>query len=464
MRQKKKPVNIPLPFAPEDPGKAPKVPGKSEDLGKAPKAPGKAPGEWADNLPAPTSDEEQQGEEPPENPPGPNPSGIAILDESSAIGDIIVHRAPATTLRDLLERIERKELSVKAAAIISGYSHRQFCRKLSDYRGSGEPGLAHKALGKPSNHKLPQALVDEVVETLESWPPGGTPSLLNEFLKDKKGVFISDETLRQIMIRNGFWSPGERKLLHRSRRPRKPCFGQMLQMDTSEHDWLGEGRSTCLIATVDDATGRLFCRLYEADTTLTNMDLLRRYALKFGLPMSLYVDRASIFSINPRDVHAAKSKYDMTQFERACQELDIEVIHACSPEAKGRVERKFGTLQKHLPFHFQMSQIRSVGAANEYIDNVYLDRHNSKYGKAPLYAMDWHRTAKDLNLDGVLSIQHDRTVNKDHTFKFGGGKYQLHMRQGYPDLAGKKVKVEIRIDGAMKANYKGLYINFSPIK
>jgi hypothetical protein len=376
-------------------------------------------------------------------------------------------RATRIEMADLFKRVENGELTNAAAIRLSGYSPRHFQRKLSAYRLRGEASLVHQAVGKPSNNKLPEELVANVEEILKEWGPGGGPTLFSELLQSEKGISISVESLRQIMIRMGYWEEKQRSKAHKRARERKACYGQMVQMDTSEHAWFGDKFPVCyLISTIDDATGRVFGRFYDADSTLTNMDCILRYLRLFGRPVSLYVDRASHFKVNFAKGKELKPGEDPpeTQLERACRELDIRIIHAHSPQAKGRIERLFKTLQNRLLNVMRIHKRNTIEEANKLLEDGFLQKYSDRFGRPPASSVNLHRTIEGLNVEGILSVQEVRTVNKDHTFKLDGEKYQLHMRAGYPDLSRKKIVIEKRVDGSMKVNYRGLYIHFSTMR
>jgi transposase len=373
-------------------------------------------------------------------------------------------RSKGDELLGFIKKVEEDELPLAGAAKLTGYSTRQFQRIINNYRKSGELLLKHQGTGKPSNHRISDEVRQRIEECLISWPPGGGPTVINEILREQEGIFIATETLRKIMIEKNLWVEGVRKQLHRRTRERRASFGELTQMDTSEHPWFGEGcDKSYLIAMIDDATGTVYARFYDADSTITNMDCLKRYFLLNGRPLSLYVDMASHFRVNEPEGKGGLIRPE-TQIERACRELDIEIIHAHSPEAKGRVERLFRTLQDRLVYRLRFNQIESIEAANKFLDDSFLDKYNGRYAKPAASALNYHRPVDGLNLDGVLSVQDLRVVNKDNTFKYAGRKYQLHPRSDTPNLVRRKIVVENRINGTMRVNFGGVYINFSLLK
>jgi hypothetical protein len=395
------------------------------------------------------------------------PAPVQGMPSDDGLGDHIERkRVSIQEQMDLIKRVNERQLTIESAAKLAGVSIRTFQRKRDSVRDLNEEGLIHKACGKPSNHRVPDEIRARVVELLETWPTGGGPTVIQELLSEQQGINLSVETVRQIMIRLGIWKGGTRSLQHRRTRERRSSFGELVQMDTSEHDWfnLGGDNKAYFIGMIDDATGTVLGHFYDSDSTLTNMDCLKRYCQKYGRPVCIYVDRASHFKYNPQGGKDNLKDLPETQIERACRELAIGVIHAHSPQGKGRVERLFRTLQGRLAYHLNYRRITDIMTANEFLVKVFLDKFNAKFTKHPACAVNLHRTIEGFNLDGILCVNDLRVVNKDHTIKFGGRKYQLHMREGFPDLYRRKVVVETRLDGTLKVKYNSIYINFSAVR
>jgi hypothetical protein len=211
--------------------------------------------------------------------------------------------------------------------------------------------------GRPSNHRKAAKLRRRALLLYRKDYPDFGPTFAAEKLAER-GLEVSPDTLRRWLLAEGLWQPQRRRDSHRSRRPRRSCFGELVQMDTSIHDWTeGRGEDMVLIHMIDDATSRLLARFYDPDTVLNHMDLLLRWLQAFGRPLALYTDRHSIFE--PQDKGQAAPDAE-TQFGRALRELGIELIRAHSPQAKGRVERSFGTAQDRVVKEMRLASVPSI--------------------------------------------------------------------------------------------------------
>jgi hypothetical protein len=232
-------------------------------------------------------------------------------------------------------------------------------------------------------------------------------------------------------------------------------------MDTSIHDWTeGRGEDMVLIDMIDDATSRLLARFYGADTVLNHMDLLWRWLQAFGRPRALYTDRHSIFE--PQDKGQALADAE-TQFGRALRELGIELIRAPSPQAKGRVERSFGTAQDRVVKEMRLAKVKTLVAANALLDGGLLDKHNRMFSVPPRQAGDAHRAVgTGFNVAAILSLQQQRTVTNDYTVRFENRTYQLD-RPIYPGARGGKVVIEVRLEGSMAIRFGKHYLKYHEI-
>jgi hypothetical protein len=268
------------------------------------------------------------------------------------------------------------------------------------------------------------------------------------------------------MIEDGLWEPKEPgKETHRRWRERKAHPGQMAQMDTSEHRWFGPGRdkSYC-IALIDDATSRLYARFYDSDSTLTNMGALRGYMAMYGRPLSLYTDKASHFTDNPpKDARLPwdlAKKEPVTQFQRALEELNITQILAHSPQAKGRVERLFSTLQDRLLHMMKHRDITNNEEANAFLDKKFITFWNGRFARPPANAEDLHRTLDGLDVAAILSERDVRTVTNDYTFQHRNCRYQIEAGDMDSRMRRAKVTIENRLDGSLRVRFNDKYIHF----
>ena len=255
----------------------------------------------------------------------------------------------------------------------------------------------------------------------------------------------------------GLWQRRRRRDGHRSRRQRRACFGELVQIDTSTHDWAeGRGEGMALIHMTDDATSRLLARFYPADTTEAHRDLLGRWLLGHGRPLALYSDRHSIFEAQDKGRAAGEGQ---TQFGRALRELDIELILR-SPQAKGRVERPFGTAQDRWVKEMRLAKVRTIAQANELLGGYLLPQHRERFTVAPASPADAHRALGQAhNLAAILRVQHRRLVSNDYVVRLENRCYQLG-KPVYPGERGGKVVIELRLDGTMAIRFGGRYLNW----
>jgi hypothetical protein len=273
-------------------------------------------------------------------------------------------------------------------------------------------------------------------------------------------LVVCPDTLRRWLIDEGLWQRRRRRDPHRSRRPRRACFGELVQMDASIHDWLeGRGESMVLITMIDATTSYLMARFYPCATVLTHMDLLQRWLRRHGRPVALYTDRHSIFE--PLDKEAALPGA-VTQFGRALGELGIELICAHSPQAKGRVERSFHTAQDRWVKELRLAAVTNLVGANEVLQRLQPE-HNRRFSKSARQARDAHRAlGPGHHLQAILSIQQERVVANDYTVRWHNRFYQL-LKPVYPGERGAKVVIEQRLDGSMEIRFRNNYLKYREI-
>lgn len=365
---------------------------------------------------------------------------------------------------ELMREMQQGRLSQSQAAALLHVSTRQVRRIVRRFEGAGAQGLVHRSRGRPSTRRIPEAVRLEVVAFMheDDFHDYG-PTLLCQTLAEEKALCISRETMRQWMIAEEKWKPRKAKVRHRQWRERKACYGEMVQMDTSIHDWFeGRGEQPVLIALIDDATSRVYCRFSPSDSTATNMTLLRDYTRRHGRPRSLYVDKASHFmttrQASPHEQRAGKEA--QTQIQRALDELDIELITAHSPQAKGRVERLFKTLQDRVVKGMRRARIATLEEANVYLDEVFLPLWEQRFIYAPRESANAHRGRKGFDLNAIFSRQETRCVADDYTFSYYGQRYQLLKASIAPGLRRSRVTIEERLDGTRKIRWRGRYLRW----
>lgn len=317
----------------------------------------------------------------------------------------------------------------KEAAKRLGVSTRQIRNVAHAYRLHGAHGLIHGNRGKASNRKIREASKQSALQWVRKqyWDFG--PTLAHEKLTEDHGFAFSVETLRQWMIEDRVWvSKSKKDKRAFQMRERRSRFGEMIQIDGSPHDWF-EGRvpKCTLIVFIDDATSRLLAlRFFPSETTEAYMTCLKRYLAQYGRPVSFYSDKHSIFRINQED---AASGEHLTQFGRALKTLDIEAIHANSPQAKGRVERANQTLQDRLIKEMRLAGISSMEAGNAFLAS-YMTTHNRKFAVEPASDVDAHRCVlhNQQELACILSIHSKRKLSKNLTLQYNNTLYQVKSK------------------------------------
>jgi hypothetical protein len=294
----------------------------------------------------------------------------------------------------IMAGVAEEELTLVVAAGLMGVCYRQSKRIWRRYQEDGDAGLVHRLRGQASARRKPSELREQVLALCdEPRYEGFGPTLMAEQLLKAKLV-VDHETLRRWRIAKGKHTVRQRKAKHRQWRERKACFGQMVQMDGSHHDWFeGRGPKCVLMVMVDDATNRMYCRFFEEETTRASYDVLEGWVRKHGLPGSLYVDRDSIYRCEGVASIAEQlaGKEPQTQFGRAMEQLGIKLILANSPQAKGRVERMNGTLQDRLVKEMRLLGIKDIEGANRFLDGKYLRAFNRQFARTAAQPLDAHR-------------------------------------------------------------------------
>ena len=367
---------------------------------------------------------------------------------------------------------ERDRLKVMSAVLEGKRTQREAARllKLSDrqvrriqrgLKGEGDGAIVHKLRGRPSNRRIEPAHRARVVEQYKEQFAGFGPTMAAEKLRGQ-GLPVAVRTLREWLVAEGLWQRQRRRDKHRSRRERRPCRGELVQADGSHHDWLeGRGPRMVLLVMIDDATSWVMARFYPAETTEGYMDLLGRYLRRYGRPVALYVDGDSIFRSETR--HPEDPVPILTQFGRALEELQIELIQAGSPQAKGRVERFNGTAQDRLVKELRLAGASTLQEANQVLEDVFLPWFNDHCTVAPQSPNDAHRPLdRSMKLEAILSIQAKRKVANDYTIRLDNRVYQL-LPPPWPGLRGGRVTVERRLDGSLHLRFKDRYLPYEDL-
>jgi len=369
----------------------------------------------------------------------------------------------------VLRKAERKLITQRQAAVELGMTERHVRRLLGKLRREGDRAVIHGLRGKPSNRRLSEAAGAEIVAILSAPVyEGFGPTLAAEYLAKEHGIEVGRETLRGLMIRAKLWRAKPRKpeKVH-VWRPRRSRFGELVQWDTSTHDWLeGRGPQIKLIRMIDDATSRTLLRFVERDSSEENLAMLGRWLQRWGRMVGCYTDQASLFQT------ATKSRRDRpgerleahelppTQIGRALRELQIAWIPAHSPQAKGRVERGFGTDQDRLVKGLRVAGVRTLEEANAYLEQEYLPWWEEHCTVKPAHPDDAHRSLEGYDLESILSLVEERTVGHDYTVRYRRGIYQIDRREIVPGLRGARVRVERRRDGSLAIAFQGRFLRF----
>lgn len=357
----------------------------------------------------------------------------------------------------VLHEVRKRHITQKQAAAELGLSVRWVRKLLVRLRRQGDGGLRHRLGGRASNRKTPEAVKRRAVELYRQkkqsklWHDYG-PTLAAEELAAQHGIKVSRETLRQWLIEATLWRRRRARIeqvhVWRARRAR---YGELVQWDTSEHDWLeGRGEKLYLIAMIDDATSELTAGFVRHDSTEENLKQLRNYIVQHGRPISVYTDKASLFQVTPHGIHHRDApEQPLTQIGRALKELDIEWIAAHSPQAKGRIERAFQTAQDRLVKGLRQVGAKDIESANAYLEKVFLPLWHRRFRREPQLAGDAHRgLPPGSNLDSVLSIRQSRTVSADYTVRWEGVIYRVQREQLARGMRGARVQLERRRDGS----------------
>lgn len=356
----------------------------------------------------------------------------------------------------VLERVKKKEITLRQATQIMGGSYRQCLRRYKRYGQEGAKGLVHRGRGQGSNRAKNDEIRKGIIDRYQERYGDFGPTLAAEKLV-KEGHEVDHETLRRWLIKEKLWKKRRKRSPHRSWRERRAHFGELVQLDGSPHKWFEErGESCCLMNMVDDATGETLGRLDEQETTAGAMKLLWSWIDKYGIPAALYTDRKNVYV--PDEKTAAKAELSgqeaLTQFGRACKSLGIRIIQAHSPQAKGRVERSNGTYQDRLVKELRLEQISDIDSANKLLAESFADNLNQKFAVTPRDKGDFHRSAKGRDLASVFCIEEERSLTDDWIVRYGNNYYQMARQSKQPPTT-KKVKVRSYLNGELHFNYRG---------
>jgi transposase len=337
------------------------------------------------------------------------------------------------TRLEVMQRLMDKRLAQKEAARMLDLSVRQIKRLFRAYKTQGAKGLISARRGKASNNRLDPQVVQQAIDLIYERYQDFGPTLAHEKLVEAHGLKLSDESVRKIMIAEGIWKPKRAKKpsVHHLRE-RRACYGELVQIDGSDHAWFeGRGPKCTLLVYIDDATGQLLELWFvPSETFFAYCEATRHYLERYGKPLAFYSDKHGIFRVNqPRPLGLSSG---LTQFGRAMEELDIQILCANTPQAKGRIERANQTLQDRLVKELRLRGISDIDAGNDYLPEFRAD-FNRRFGVVPRSQHDAHRPLlPGENLDLILTYQERRTISKNLTVQFKHLVYQIQSnRPGY---------------------------------
>jgi len=373
--------------------------------------------------------------------------------------DIIMATQEELKKLHVVRKAIEKNITQNEASDILGLGDRQIRRIAVRIRAEGDAGVIHRLRGKASNRALPGK--ERILRLFRAKYPDFGPTLASEKLFERDKIKINDETLRLWLVKEGIPYKKRKKRPHRQWRERRHRFGEMVQMDGSDHDWLeGRGPRLIFMGYIDDATGIPFGRFYEYEGTLTAMDSFKRYVKKYGIPASIYIDKHAAYKSKKKLTieDELENRDPLTQFTRALGELGVEVIYANSPQAKGRIERLFNTFQDRLLKELRLEKANTLREANRVVE-CFLPKYAKKFSIKALYSDDLHRPVpKGLNLDKILCTRDEHPLRNDFTVAHDKKLYQIE-----DNVRAKKVTVEEHFGGFMAITYKDKLLKFKEI-
>lgn len=360
----------------------------------------------------------------------------------------------------VLNELEAGRITNRKASELIGVTERHIYRLKAKYRIEGAKALEHGNRGRESPRRIPDAIRAQVVNLVREKYRGFNDHHLTELLRERHDILLSRSTVRRLRQEVGLASPRKRRApKHRSRRERYPRRGMLLQIDGSDHDWLeGRGPGLTLIAAIDDATGEIpFALFRDEEDAAGYFLLLRRIVEAYGLPLALYADRHTIFRSpkKPTIEQELAGEAPRSQFGRLVDELGIELIPSYSPQARGRVERLFGTLQDRLVKELRLEKVCSLEEANRFLED-FLPRFNAGFTQDPTEPESAYlRLPKDVNLEALFCFKHQRKVRNDNTISFAGHILQIPPDRHRGNYARCRVEVRQHMDGRLSVWHQG---------
>ena len=367
----------------------------------------------------------------------------------------------------VIEELVAGKINTTTAAVKVNLSVRQVKRLKKKFKRAGGESLIHQSRGRTGSRKTDKNMEDKIVQIIKENYFDFGPTMVWEKLQAVHNIVISDETVRAIMVRNDIWISRKRNRgQYFSWRDRRSSYGELVQFDGSYHDWF-EGRNlllpeACLLAAIDDATGKITGASFGTNESVEAVFAFwLEYVRVNGIPTEIYLDKFSTYKINhPKAVDNAET---MTQFKRAMNSLGTKLIFANTPQAKGRVERLFQTLQDRLVKEMRLANIKTIESANIFLKRTFVPWYNSRYAVIPKSTANCHRSldvSTGQRLKSIFAKHYSRGINNDFTIRYRSGYYQLKEIQPTTVFKTDRVLIEERFDGTMKIKYKNHYLNF----
>jgi transposase len=356
-------------------------------------------------------------------------------------------------LQDVLLKAMAGKISWWDAAEIIGVTDRTMRRWRERLKAEGYAGLADRRKGKPSDQRVPLAMVEEVLGLYQKTYYDLNVRHFHEKLREEHGIHLSYTWVQQALQGAGLVARGRRRGKHRRRRERRPMVGMLLHIDGSKHQWFGDERWYDLIVILDDATSEIYyAQLVEEESTRTVMSGLREVIETRGLFCALYSDRGSHFFVTPKAGEKV-DKHRLTQVGRALKELGVRMIPAYSPQARGRSERNFGTWQGRLPQELRLAGITTVEGANAFLRERYVAEFNQKFTVAAADKQTAFRRTSRTDLNWIFTVQTERMVAKDNTIAIADRSWQIDKSRFRSTLAGCTVTLHEHLDGTVSIRY-----------
>lgn len=356
----------------------------------------------------------------------------------------LVMSEKARLRKAVFEMVKQGRLTLDMAAKQAGISYRQAKRVFKRFKAEGDASLIHKLSGRESNRKHPDR--DKIIARYKERYSGFGPTLAAEKLAEDDHLHVDHETLREWLLKEKLWHKQRKRSPYRRQRESRAQFGELIQIDGSIHDWLGDGKHTCLLNMVDDATSKTLAYLEPGETTRSIFIAMKKWIERYGVPLAFYVDLKNVYV-------SMKESSAFTHVEKACAKLGIKIIKAYSPQAKGRVERKHAVYQDRFVKELRLKKITTVEAANELLENGFIDKLNKKFEKPARNPESAHMKRNRADLNQILCWEYERQVQNDWTFSFMNLCYQVEKKYGSYVRPKSKVAVRRHLDGSITAWY-----------